>query len=215
MQTSKIKAQSTRGAVPVADIDTALAALKAGEAIVFPTETFYGVGVDARNPRALQRLFELKGRDPDKPVALIAADLEMVTSMVREMPPAARRLARQFWPGPLTMVLPAAADLSPALTNREGGVGIRISPHPIALELTRRLGSPLTATSANLAGAAPARTLEEAWEAFGKAIAAYVDGGTLTGSLPSTVITFYGERIRIVRAGAVPEDKLNQALHDW
>lgn len=200
--------------MPVADIEAGLKALKAGQAIVFPTETFYGVGVDATNPRALDRLFELKGRDPDKPVALIAADLEMVIRVVKEVPPAARRLARVFWPGPLTIVLPARADLSPALTNHEGGVGIRISPHPIALELTRRLGSPLTATSANLAGEPPARELIQAWEAFGSAIAAYVDGGTLSGSMPSTVITVADGRISILRAGAIPEDRLNQALRE-
>ena len=164
------------------------------------------------NPRALDRLFDLKGRDPDKPVALIAADLEMVARIVKEFSPVARRLAREFWPGPLTIVLPARPALSPALTNREGGVGIRISPHPIALELTRRLGSPLTATSANLAGEPPASTLEETRAAFGTGVAAYIDGGTLTGSLPSTVITLEGDRIKILRAGAVPEDKLNQAL---
>lgn len=200
--------------MPVADIEAGLKALKAGQAIVFPTETFYGVGVDAMNARALDRLFELKGRDPDKPVALIAADLEMVIRVVKEVPPAARRLARVFWPGPLTIVLPARPDLSPALTNREGGVGIRISPHPIALELTRRLGSPLTATSANLAGEPPARELIQAWEAFGSAIAAYVDGGTLSGSMPSTVITVADGRISILRAGAIPEDRLNQALRE-
>jgi L-threonylcarbamoyladenylate synthase len=200
--------------VPVADIDEALGALRAGHAIVFPTETFYGVGVDALNPRALDRLFELKGREPERPVALIAADLEMVARMVKEFPPAARCLARKFWPGPLTMVLPARPGVSPALSNGEGGVGIRISPNPIALELTRRLGSPLTATSANLAGEPPARTLTEAWEAFGIAIAAYIDGGTLTGSLPSTVIALEGGRIKMLRAGAVAEDKLNQALRE-
>ncbi len=200
--------------MPIADIDAALAALKAGEAIVFPTETFYGVGVDAMNPHALDRLFEIKERDPDKPVALIAADLEMVNRIVKEFPPAARRLAAAFWPGPLTIVLPARPELSPALTNREGGVGIRISPHPIALELTRRLGSPLTATSANRAGEPPARTLAQAWEAFGSAIAAYVDGGTLDGSLPSTVIALEDGRIRILRAGAIAEDRLYQALRE-
>lgn len=194
--------------MPVADIDAALGALKAGEAIVYPTETFYGVGVDATNPRALDRLIGLKGRDPDKPVALIAADLEMVARVVKEIPPAARRLAAEFWPGPLTMVLPARPGLSPLLTNREGGVGIRISPHPIAMELTRRLGSPLTATSANRAGEPPARTLVQAWEAFGDAIVAYVDGGTLDGSLPSTVMTLEEGRIRIIRAGAIAEDRL-------
>jgi L-threonylcarbamoyladenylate synthase len=194
------------------DIEAALKALKVGHAIVFPTETFYGVGVDAMNPHALERLFELKGRDRDKPVGLIAADLEMVARVVREFPSDARRLAREFWPGPLTMVLPARPEVSPALTNRDGGVGIRVSPHPIAMELARRLGSPLTATSANRAGQPPASTLAQAWQAFGDAIAAYVDGGTLTGSSPSTVISFESGRLSIVRAGAIGEERLHLVL---
>lgn len=212
MQTDSSNASSARAAVPAADIESALNALRAGQVIVFPTETFYGLGVDATNRQALERLFELKGRDPDKPVPLIAADLEMVMRVVKDIPPAARRLAQEFWPGPLTMVLPARPELSPALTNREGGVGIRISPHPIAMELTRRLGAPLSATSANLAGQPPARTLEQAWAAFGGAVASYVEGGALEGSLPSTVITFEGGAIKVLRAGAVSEDRLNQAL---
>ncbi len=200
--------------MPVANIESALSALRAGEAIVFPTETFYGVGVDALNRRALERLFQLKGRDPGKPVGLIAADLEMVARVAVEIPPAARRLATRFWPGPLTIVLPARPELARELTNREGGVGIRVSPHPIALELTRRLGSPLTATSANLAGQSPARTLNEAWQAFGEAIAAYVDGGTLRGELPSTVVALQGATIKILRPGALTEDQLIQTLRD-
>ncbi len=197
-----------------AEIGAALAALKSGRAIVFPTETFYGVGADATNVRALDRLFEIKGRDPDKPVALIAADLEMVLRVVTDLPPPARILAREFWPGPLTMVLPARKELPPGLTNRAGGVGIRISPHPIAAQLTRLLGAPLTATSANLAGHPPARTIAQARAALGDAIAAYLDGGALTGGLPSTVVAFDHRRIVIVRAGAIPEDKLNQALRE-
>jgi len=186
--------------------------LRNGEAIVFPTETFYGVGVDATNPDALERLFELKGRDPDKPVALIAADLEMVARVVSVISPMAVRLARAFWPGPLTIVMPARPEISPALTNRGGGVGIRISPHPIARELARRLGSPLTATSANLAGAPPARTIAEARAAFGTRIAAYLDGGKLDGSLASTVIAIEEDRIIVLRAGAIPEHRLHEAL---
>ncbi|HZY60211.1 MAG TPA: L-threonylcarbamoyladenylate synthase [Candidatus Binataceae bacterium] len=212
MRSSRNISESERGAPPLATIDTALAALREGEAIVFPTETFYGVAVDAMNPRALKRLFEIKERDPDKPVALIAADLEMVARVVSAIPPHAIRLAREFWPGPLTIVLPARAELSSTLTNREGGVGIRVSPHPIALELTRRLGSPLTATSANLAGEPPARTLAQAWAAFGTRIAAYLDGGTLDAALPSTVIAFENGRIKVLRAGAIPEFQLRRAL---
>lgn len=188
--------------------------LRAGEAVVFPTETFYGLGVDALNRAALERLFQLKGRDPGKPVALIAADLLMVARVVTEIPPVARRLARQFWPGPLTIVLPARPELARELTNGDGGVGIRVSPHPTAMELTRRLDSPITATSANLAGEPSARTLTQAWNSFGSAVAAYVDGGTLNGESPSTVIALEGASIRIIRSGAVPEDKVKQALRD-
>jgi L-threonylcarbamoyladenylate synthase len=197
----------------VAEIETALTVLRRGEAVIFPTETFYAVGVNAMELRALRRLFELKGRDPDKPVGLIAADPEMVRRVVSEIPEIAMRLARAFWPGPLTMVLPARPEVSSSLTNREGGVGIRISPHPIALELTRRLGAPLTATSANLAGEPPARTIAQARAAFGNRVKAYVDGGMLGGSLPSTVITFEGGRIKVLRAGAIGEHQLHQALN--
>ncbi len=212
MHTDGTNSASHPGAAYTADIEAGLGALRNGEAIVFPTETFYGVGVDATNPRALERLFELKGRDPDKPVALIAADLEMIARVVSVIPPVAIRLARAFWPGPLTIVMPARPEISPALTNREGGVGIRISPHPVARELARRLGSPLTATSANLAGAPPARTIAEAHAAFGKRIAAYLDGGRLDGSLPSTVIAIEEDRIIVLRAGAISEKRLHEAL---
>jgi len=200
------------GGLPAADIEAALAALRDREAIVFPTETFYGVAVNATDPGALERLFALKGREPDKPVALIAADLEMVAGIVTAIPEIALRLAHEFWPGPLTMVLPARPGLPPGLTNPEGGVGIRISPHPIARELAHRLGAPLTATSANLAGQPPARTLAEAWAAFGTQIKAYLDGGTLAGSQPSTVVAFEGRRIRVLRAGAIAEHQMRQAL---
>lgn len=211
MPTGERDAQSASG-LCAAGIDTALDALRLGQAVVFPTETFYGVGVDATNPRALELLFRLKGRDPEKPVALIASDLEMVARVVREFPPAARRLASEFWPGPLTIVMRAAPGLSPELINPEGGVGIRISPHPAAIELARRLGSPLTATSANGSGQPPARTLVQAWQAFGSGVAAYVDGGELAGSMPSTVVAVDGERIGIIRTGAISEDRLNQVL---
>lgn len=206
--------QDRKTEIPAPPIEAAIAALKSGQIVVFPTETFYGVGADATNARALERLFEIKQREPDKPVALIAADLEMVRRVTTEIPPAARVLARRFWPGPLTLVLPARAELARELTNREGGVGIRVSPHPLASELTRRLGAPLTATSANLSGEQPARTIEQARRAFGNRIAVYVDGGTLTGGLPSTVVAFERGVLRIIRAGAVAEDKLSQALRD-
>ncbi|MGZ6253037.1 MAG: L-threonylcarbamoyladenylate synthase, partial [Candidatus Binataceae bacterium] len=109
-----------KNSVAIAD---ALAALAAGEAIVYPTETFYALGVDALSLRALDRLFAIKGREPGKPVALIAADTAMAFAIAREVPAQARVLAQAFWPGPLTLVLPARAEIPAPLVGTDGGVG--------------------------------------------------------------------------------------------
>ena len=116
-------------------ISDALAALTAGEAIVYPTETFYALGVDALSPKALEQLFAIKGREPGKPVALIAADTAMAFAVAREVPAQARVLAEAFWPGPLTLVLPARDGISAALIGADGGVGVRVSSHPLARAL--------------------------------------------------------------------------------
>ena len=130
-----------KNSIAIAD---ALAALAAGEAIVYPTETFYALGVDALSLRALDRLFAIKGREPGKPVALIAADTAMAFAVAREVPAQARVLAQAFWPGPLTLVLPARAEIPAPLVGTDGGVGVRVSSHPIARALADGLGSPLT-----------------------------------------------------------------------
>ena len=117
----------------------ALAALAAGEAIVYPTETFYALGVDALSSNALERLFAIKGREPGKPVALIAADTAMAFAVAREIPAQARVLAEAFWPGPLTLVLPARDEIPAALIGTDGGVGVRVSSHPIARALAAAL----------------------------------------------------------------------------
>jgi L-threonylcarbamoyladenylate synthase len=190
----------------------AAVALRRGEAIVYPTETFYAIGVDFQAPGALGRLFAIKARQPDKPTALIAADPAMAFSIAREVPPAARRLAAKFWPGPLTLILPAEPALPPELVGPDGGVGVRVSSHPVARALAAALGRPLTATSANLAGAPPARTIAEARAAFGSQVALYVDGGAMEAAAPSTVVTFVGSNLRVIRAGAIAEAELFENL---
>jgi L-threonylcarbamoyladenylate synthase len=190
----------------------ALQALRAGEVIVYPTETFYGLGVDFSVRGALERLFAIKAREPGKPVALIAATPEMAFSVARAVPPAACRLAENFWPGPLTLVLPAAPGLPAALVGPDGGVGVRVSSHRVARALAAALGRPLTATSANLAGAPPARTIVVARAALENRVAAYLDGGTMSGAAPSTVVAFEGSQLRLLRAGAIDEAVLRDNL---
>lgn len=190
----------------------AVEALRRGEVIVYPTETFYALGVDFSVPGALERLYALKARQPDQPIALIAADLAMAFSVVREVPAAARALAAKFWPGPLTLVLPAAAQLPAGLIGPDGGVGVRVSPHPICGALAAELGRPLTATSANRTGLPPARSVDEARAMFREHVAIYLDGGVTNVVAPSTVVGFDGAGIRVFRAGAIAASTLRKHL---
>jgi L-threonylcarbamoyladenylate synthase len=192
-------------------VEDGIAALKAGELVVYPTETFYAIGADAFSSIALRRLFEVKGREPGRPVGLIAADAAMAFSVAREIPLDARRLADAFWPGPLTLVLPAGDDIADELKGPDG-VGMRVSPNPIARALSAGIGRPITATSANLSGEAPASTLENARAALGEKVKVYLEGENLTASAPSTVVAINGSGWKMVRVGAISENQIAAAL---
>jgi L-threonylcarbamoyladenylate synthase len=192
-------------------LEDGIAALKAGELVVYPTETFYAIGADAFSPIALRRLFQVKRREPGRPVGLIAADTAMAFSVAREIPTDARRLADEFWPGPLTLVLPARDDLAEELAGADG-VGVRVSPNPVARALSAGIGRPITATSANLSGRAPASTLEDARAGLGEKVKVYLEGGKLTASAPSSVVTINASGWKMVRVGAISEDQLAAAL---
>jgi L-threonylcarbamoyladenylate synthase len=193
-------------------VSDAIAALRNAELVVYPTETFYALGADALSERALAHLFAAKAREADKPVATIAADAAMAFSLAKEISSAARRLAETFWPGPLTLVLPPRSGLPEAILGPDGGVGVRVSSHPMARELAKGLGHPITATSANLSGTPPATTPAEARETFGNKVKVYLEGGTLTAESPSTVVAVERGRIRILRAGAIPEREIMAAI---
>lgn len=188
----------------------ALQVLRRGAVVVFPTETFYGLGADALNPDAVERVVAIKGRDPDSPIAVIIAGAEMLPDIVAEIPPAAEKLIRRFWPGPLTLVLPAKPGLPDALLNRGGKIGVRISSHRLATRLTRELGRPLTATSANPSGKKPARSIQEARAYFGDRVEIFLDGGNLTGKGGSTVAEVIENRLRVIREGEISSKELEK-----
>jgi L-threonylcarbamoyladenylate synthase len=194
-------------------VANAAAALQRGELIVFPTETFYAIGADPMQPKALAAILCVKGREPQKPIALIAADQAVAFTIARKIPADARLLAETFWPGPLTVVLPAREGLNEALMGPSGGIGVRVSPHPTARALAAAAGGMITATSANLSGEAPARTLIQARQSLGSRISVYLEGGTLSGDAPSTVLEFDdADSFRIVRAGAIDRSAIIAAL---
>jgi L-threonylcarbamoyladenylate synthase len=205
-------AKSSSSHPEISTIEDAIGALRAGELVVYPTETFYGVAADPLSKSALKRLFAVKGRDAVQTVAMIAADTRSAFSLAREVPPIARRLAECFWPGPLTLVLPARAQIAPELIGLSGGVGVRVSSHPTARALAAGLERPITATSANRAGESPAKTLADARKALRRKIKVYLEGGTLGTSAPSTVLEVAGDRWRIIREGAVSGSQIAAAL---
>jgi len=185
--------------------------LRAGEVVVFPTETVYALGCHGLRSDALRRLRRLRRRPADKGFILLIAEAADVTALAERISPAARRLMNRCWPGPLTLVLPARPELPRELTGGQGTMAVRLSSHPVARELARLVGAPLAAPSANRPGEPPARTAAEALAPFGEAVAWALDGGTSAGSRPSTVVDVTGDSPMLLRAGALPWTEVRSA----
>jgi L-threonylcarbamoyladenylate synthase len=179
--------------------------------IAIPTETFYGLGVNPFDARAVDRLRAVNGREDAKPILVLVASINDLSAFVEHVPPAASLLIEGFWPGPLTILFPARASLPHALTAGTGLVGMRVSSCRPLCELLRRVG-PLTGTSANRAGAAPARTAEAVQQALGDAVDLILDAGPTPGGLPSTVVDAH-HSLRIVREGALERSVIEARLH--
>jgi L-threonylcarbamoyladenylate synthase len=191
----------------------AVTALRSGELVVFPTETFYAIGADPMQSSALAQVIRIKGRQPDKPIALIAANRVVALSLARDVPDDALMLAETFWPGPLTLVLPARPGIDGALIGPGGGIGVRVSPHPLASALAREAGGLVTATSSNLSGEPPARTIAQAHQSLGGSVKVYLDGGESISEAASTVLQFDRDgSFRIVRTGIIDRGAITAAL---
>jgi L-threonylcarbamoyladenylate synthase len=183
------------------EITFAVEALRRGEVVAYPTETFYGLGVNALDELALVRLRQMKGREAGKPISVLINGVEMLDRLCKSIPPLARRLMASYWPGPLTLVLPARRELPRPLIS-EGCVAVRASSHPTAGALVAAFGGPITATSANPAGEAPATTPETVEEMF-EGRCRVIHGGVTIGGAPSTVARVRSGRLEILRQGAL------------
>jgi L-threonylcarbamoyladenylate synthase len=179
--------------------------------VAIPTETFYGLGVNPFDARAVDRLRAAKGREDAKPILVLVASINDLSAFVEHVPAAASLLMEEFWPGPLTILFPARASLPHALTAGTGLVGMRVSSCRPLRELLTRVG-PLTGTSANRAGAAPARTAEAVQRALGDAVDLILDAGPTPGGLPSTVVDAH-HSLSIVREGALERSVIEARLH--
>lgn len=193
-------------------IKQAVQTLNSGGIIGFPTETYYGLGVDPYNHEALSKLFYLKGRERNKPILLLVNELKQLFELTEKIPDCYKPLVESFWPGPLTLVFEAKKTTSSLLTGGTGTVGVRISPNPIAQAIITQFNKPITATSANLSGEEPAKTNLEVIEYFGDTINYVVPGGETKAGLCSTVISQHRGQLQLIREGVISLKEIENAI---
>jgi L-threonylcarbamoyladenylate synthase len=194
------------------ELDEAVAALRNGELVAFPTETVYGLGANARDPIALRRIFEAKGRPVDHPLILHLDHPRFLARWVERVPEQVELLAQRFWPGPLTLVMKRSAEVSDVLTGGQDTVAVRIPSHPMALQLLNAFGGGIAAPSANRYGRLSATRPEHVREEFGALVRVILDGGECSIGLESTILSLVGERPRLLRPGRVGLAELEAAI---
>ncbi len=193
-------------------IDEAAKWIRAGSVVAIPTDTLYGLAADPFNTGAVARVFVVKGRAAARALPLIAADAAQIARHLGALPEMAMRLADHFWPGPLTMLMPAAAALAPDLSGGTGKVGVRVPADPIARAVCAACGHPVTATSANVSGEPAPATADQVERMLGDRIEFLLDAGPTRGGAPSTIVDVTDREPRLVRAGAISWDEIQAWL---
>ncbi len=188
--------------------------LQAGGLIVYPTETLYGIGANAFNVRAVRRIRELKRREDAKPILLIIPGEPQLASLTAEVPDVARNLMANFWPGPLTLVFRALPSVPEEITMGTGTVGVRVPASTLCLRLLSMVDWPVTSTSANISGEPSPETAAAIQKSFPSGIDLFLDAGSVGGRKPSTVVDVSGGRVRLIRAGEVPVQRLREVVDD-
>src|ERR1700692_920868 len=194
------------------EIESAVQALRDGELVAFPTETVYGLGANAQNPAAVNRIFEAKGRPPNHPLIVHLDSPRFLHRWVREVPEAATRLAESFWPGPLTMVMPRAANVHDGITGGQDTIAIRVPAHPMAQQLLTAFGGGIAAPSATRYGRLSPTRAEHVREELGEAARVILDGGECQLGLESTIVAFEGDTVRLLRPGGITAAQLRQVV---
>ena len=188
--------------------------IRHGGVVIFPTETFYGLAVDPTQPDAVAAVFDLKGRPAGMALPLVASSLAQVENLVGTLRGANARLAADFWPGPLSLVLDAPASIAPAVHGGTHTVAVRVPAHPMARALAEAYGRPLTATSANRSGEPPVDDLAGITTIAADRRVVVLDGGRTPGGAPSTIVDARVAPVRIIRNGAVPSDRVLRSIHE-
>jgi L-threonylcarbamoyladenylate synthase len=186
-----------------AALEEAVRLIEGGRVVAVPTDTLYGLAADPFQADAVERVFAIKGRSVGRALPLIAADEAQVVSRLGALPPAGERLARRFWPGPLTLLIAAPPALPDPVAGGTGRVGVRVPAHPVARALCRACDRPLTATSANLSGQPASADPLEVMLMLGDRIDLVLDAGRTPGGQPSTIVDVSEPPLRLIRQGAI------------
>lgn len=197
---------------PKSSFADAVRALKEGELVAFPTETVYGLGADAQNEKALKRLFALKGRPISHPVIVHLSCFEQLDSWCKLVPEEAKLLAKEFWPGPLTLILSRSKKALNLVTGGQDSVGIRIPGHPIAQELLRLFGDGVAAPSANKFGRISPTSADHVVSDLGNSVKVILDGGNCQIGIESTIVDLSGSSPKILRPGMIGVERIAQVL---
>ena len=193
------------------DLRRAAALIRSGGLVAFPTETVYGLGANAFDAAAVARIFTVKGRPRQSPLIVHVDSIDMARTLVLDWPDSADRLARRFWPGPLTLVLPKQPSIPDIVTAGLPTVGLRVPSHPLALALIRAAGVPIAAPSANPFTRLSPTTAEHVRQSLGNAVDLVLDGGPATVGIESTVLSLAGEP-RLLRPGVIPLPEIESLI---
>jgi L-threonylcarbamoyladenylate synthase len=196
------------------EIEKGVKILQMGGVIAFPTDTVYGLGADAFNSTAVERIYEIKNRPKHRQLPLLIADVEQMTTLAEPIPEIAWFLARRFWPGALTLVL-LKTDSGPDYLVPGPTVAVRVPNHPVCLALIQHLGNPIIGTSANISGQSPALTAEEVEQQLRGKIDLVINGGKCPGGKESTVVDVTSEPPIISRQGIIPSHDINKAYKEY
>lgn len=193
-------------------LERTISVIQHGGVVAFPTDTVYGVGASLAHPTALSRIFEIKGRDRRRPLPVLLASPSNLSVVTSAADPLLLALARHFWPGPLTIAVPALESLPKEVVAEDGTVGVRVPDHSVALTMADRCGGAIAATSANLSGRQPACRADEIDADLASRLDLVLDGGLAPCGLASTVVRREGATISCIREGAIPA---NTILSAW
>ncbi|HET9372840.1 MAG TPA: L-threonylcarbamoyladenylate synthase [Vicinamibacterales bacterium] len=200
-------------AASAAALDAPLAWLRRGGIVIVPTDTLYGLAVDPRSAAAVADVFDLKGRDDQAALPLLAASGAQVEETIGRLGPVGRDLAARFWPGPLALILDAPEEVAPAVHAGTGGVAVRVPAHEIARRLALEFGWPLTATSANRSGSPAVRSVAALAALAADRRVFTIDAGLVPGGAASTIVDVRPTPPRLVREGAVAWSRVLESMH--